>query len=136
MTAKKRLILALCPAVMALLALSAGSRGSKAPIVLKEAFTAAAVEDGRPVGAGDKFDSASGHVICWTDAAASEVPTTITHVWRYRDKVVARNRVKIERRRSGAWSRRPVYPAWIGEWRVDVEDPEGRVLASLPFIVY
>ena len=64
--------------------------------------------------------------------AAQTTPTTIKHVWYVGDQKVFEKALDIKYPSTRTWSAKSVK---AGNWRVDVTDDTGTVLASVSFTV-
>ncbi|MBN1755728.1 DUF2914 domain-containing protein [bacterium] len=81
------------------------------------------------------FSKAIGQVYCFTKVNASNSPTEITHIWYLNDKEKARVTLDIGSKTWRTWSSKRIPEEWVGKWRVDVEDPSGKVILSKTFSV-
>ncbi|RMF84018.1 MAG: DUF2914 domain-containing protein [Nitrospinota bacterium] len=81
---------------------------------------------------GKLFPYEVGRVYAWTLVQGAEQPTTITHVWYVDEKKVAEVQLPIRYKRHRTWSSKKIWP---GEWRVEVLDAEGNLLAMGTFTV-
>jgi len=88
-----------------------------------------------PVDAGTKFPLSVGKLSCFTKVTEVEGSSKITHVWYLGDK----ERFRIDLTVNGpiwrTFSTKAIRPGDAGSWRVDVVDPAGAVLKSVPFEV-
>jgi hypothetical protein len=94
-----------------------------------------AVEDRQPVGADTSFTNDVGQLYCFTNLSSDQDTTTISHVWYYGDKEMARVELTMKAQSWRTWSSKNIATDWTGEWRVDVLSPGGQVLASKKFVV-
>lgn len=100
-----------------------------------EAVLATGVENRQPVGAASAFAADVGRVYAFTRIAGAESEGSVTHVWYYAGQVKAQVQLPVRSEDWRTWSSKTVLPNWTGEWLVEVQAPDGRVLASLPFTV-
>lgn len=107
---------------------SAGDQGLK----VEKAVAATSVENREPVGENKEFEATVGTVYCWTKIAAAATPTTVKHVWYAGDQRVFEKALDIKYPSTRTWSSKSVK---AGNWRVDVTDEAGTVLASVSFTV-
>jgi general secretion pathway protein A len=91
------------------------------------------VVDLRPVGAGSRFNNSVGMLYCFTKISVSRIPNKITHVWYLRDTERARVNLPIKSYTWRTYSSKTIRTDDIGDWRVDVLGPEGKVLSTLRF---
>lgn len=101
-------------------------------IKVEKAVTAASVADREPVGETSAFDNATTKVYVWTRITAEQVPVTIKHVYYHEGKMVREIPLSVKSSPYRVWSAKNVVP---GNWKVDVTDEDGNVLASLVFTV-
>jgi hypothetical protein len=94
-----------------------------------------AVTDRELEGQSQTFPDTVQKVFCWTYVTATRVPATIEHVWYHGDEEVARVPLEIKYIRTRTWSSKTIPPEWIGNWKVEVVDLKGNVLATAPFTV-
>jgi len=111
------------------------SLGMAGEAVVLEAVLATGVENREPVGAASAFPSDVGRVYAFTRVAGAGEEGSVTHVWYYAGQVKAQVQLPVRSADWRTWSSKTVLPTWTGEWLVEVQAPDGRVLASLPFTV-
>jgi len=99
---------------------------------VEKAVAATSVENREPVGENKEFEATVGTVWCWTKITAQTTPTTIKHVWYADDQKVFEKVLEIKYPSTRTWSAKSVK---AGNWRVDVTDEAGGVLASVSFAV-
>ena len=99
---------------------------------VEKALAATSVENREPVGENTEFEASVGTVYCWTKIAAQTTPATIKHVWYAGDQRVFEKPLEIKYASTRTWSSKSVK---AGNWRVDVTDDAGAVLASVSFTV-
>ena len=99
---------------------------------VEKAVAATSVENREPAGENKEFEASVGTVYCWTKIAATTVPTTIKHVWYAGDQKVFEKALDIKFPSTRTWSSKSVK---AGNWRVDITDEAGAVLASVSFTV-
>jgi plastocyanin len=91
--------------------------------------------DGRvPVDTASAFPADVGALVCWTSVTGAAAGTTITHTWTH-----GPHSVDVTLNVGGSpwrtFSRRTIPADWTGEWKVEVKDASGAVLASKTFTV-
>jgi hypothetical protein len=91
-----------------------------------------AIDNKEISGEGTAFDSSVTRLYAWSQIASEKVPTTIKHVWSADGKKETEVPLDIKYPRSRTWSSKSVWP---GNWKVDVTDDQGMVLASKEFTV-
>ncbi len=81
------------------------------------------------------FTAEEGRVFCLTRIENMVVPATVTHVWYYEGKTMARVELNVGATHWRTWSSKRILPGWTGNWEVKVLDADGMVLASGGFTV-
>ena len=103
-----------------------------AAIKVEKIVTATGVENREPVGEAVSFDKTAGKVYTWTRITAEQVPARIKHVYYADNKKVFELELNINASPYRVWSNKTVWP---GNWKVEVTDEAGTVLASIEFTV-
>jgi hypothetical protein len=102
------------------------------PVTVDIAVTRS-VADRMPVDTASAFPADIGQVACWTRVTGA-AGTTIQHVW-----IHGENEYPVSLNVGGSpwrtWSTKSIPPEWAGEWRVEVRDGAGTVLATARFTV-
>ncbi len=93
------------------------------------------VEDRELIGAGTMFSSDVNTLYCLTKISGAEDSPVIQHVWYHNDEEKARVDLTIRTPSFRTWSSKKIWHTWTGEWRVDVVDSSGTVLASETFTI-
>jgi Protein of unknown function (DUF2914) len=88
-----------------------------------------------PVDAGTKFPLSVGKLSCFTKITGVEGSGKIAHVWYLEDKERFRIDLTVNGPTWQTFSTKAIRPGDGGSWRVDVVDPAGAVLKSVPFEV-
>lgn len=94
-----------------------------------------AVEDRQPVGVNTEFGSDVGTLFCFTKVSGAAADSSISHVWYYNDKEMARIKLNVRADAWRTWSSKKIVEDWVGNWRVDVESAAGSVLKSQAFTI-
>jgi len=116
--------------------LSLGASGQESvPRLEVEGTLCESVEEREPVGEDSVFSTAVGRVYCWTLVKGAAESTSITHVWHYREKEMARVELEIGSAWYRTWSYKTLLPEWTGDWRVSVHDSQGNPLHTMHFSV-
>lgn len=91
------------------------------------------VVDRMPSDTASTFAEDVGQLYCWTRVTGAQ-GTTIQHVWIHGDDEFP---VPLEIGGSPwrTWSTKTIPVEWTGEWRVEVRDAGGNVLATVRFTV-
>lgn len=101
-------------------------------IKVEKIVVAAGVENREPVGEAATFDKSAGKVFTWTKISAQTTPVTVKHVYYREGKLVREIELKVSSSPYRIWSWKNVTP---GNWKVEVTDETGAVLASSEFTV-
>ena len=86
-----------------------------------------------PQEAGESFGVAVGKLYCFTKIVGAQEPIEITHAWYFGENEKARVNLSV---RSSSWrtySSKNIQNDEVGEWRVDVLGPDGKVLKTQTF---
>jgi hypothetical protein len=94
-----------------------------------------AVQDRAPSGVDTAFASTVESVCCFVRVDGASDTTTITHVWYYDDREMARVELAVKSWSWRTWSSKKILPEWQGTWRVDVLGPNGDVIKSGTFAI-
>jgi hypothetical protein len=81
------------------------------------------------------FSSETERIYCWSLITGCEEPTVVEHVWYYGGDEKARVALDIKYPRMRTWSYKTMMPEWKGDWKVEVIDDNGKLLASTGFKV-
>lgn len=103
--------------------------------VVTEAVMCEGIEDSSPVNRAVVFSFSIGRVYCLTTLDRVKERTFIYHNWYYRDELSTRIRLALKPPRWSVASSIQLRESDIGPWRVEVSDPQGRVLHVLRFSV-
>jgi len=93
------------------------------------------IVDREPVEEGERFQVSVGRLYAFTQIVGANDFVEVGHVWYFNDVERARITLPV---RSASWrtySSKLIQPFEIGDWRVDVVDPQGEVLKSVSFQV-
>jgi Protein of unknown function (DUF2914) len=107
----------------------------KGPLTLDEAVMCEEIKDSAPVNKTVVFSIALRKAICFTSFSSVPENVVIYHNWYNRDKMVARVRLRLKPPRWSTFSSVPLKEKDKGPWRVEVLDPEERLLRVLRFSV-
>jgi hypothetical protein len=61
--------------------------------------------------------------------------SSVTHVWYYENEEMARVELPVRSPNWRTWSSKSILPAWSGQWKVDILDPNDEVLVSESFTI-
>ena len=107
-------------------------------VIAAEQATATAVictsvKDRAPVGEADTFPPTVGELYCFSEVTGGS--GTVVHAWFHGDKEVFKIELPVKAARWRTWSAKKILPTMTGEWRVEVRDGAGAVLAGAKFSV-
>jgi hypothetical protein len=92
------------------------------------------IEDREPIGSVEDFNiEVVERVYLFTEILGAGENTEIKHVWYFSGKKMLEISMLVNGPRWRTWSYKNIYADMTGEWRAEVEDDNGNVLASLPF---
>jgi hypothetical protein len=94
------------------------------------------VANREPADSATVFPPSVGALYYFTEIEGASTPTRITHVWYYNEQRIAEVTLDVQEGRWRTWSRKRLLQNWIGPWRVEAVDPDGRVLSSQIFDVH
>lgn len=81
------------------------------------------------------FSPDTERIYCWSLITGCEEPTIVEHVWYYGGQEKARVTLDVEYPRMRTWSYKTMMPEWKGDWKVEIVDADGQLLASTEFKV-
>jgi hypothetical protein len=93
------------------------------------------VQDREVVGADTVFPGDVENIYCLTHITGMDGESSVTHVWYYENEEMARVELPVRSPNWRTWSSKSILPAWTGQWRVDILDPNGEVLVSESFTI-
>jgi hypothetical protein len=107
--------------------------GQDTAAVKVEVAIARDVADRMPVDTASAFPADVGRLACWTRVTGA-AGTTIQHVW-----IRGTDEYPVSLQVGGSpwrvWSTKQIPAEWAGDWRVEVRDGAGHVLATAQFKV-
>ena len=104
-------------------------------LTLDEALMCEEIKDSAPVNKTVVFSIALRKAVCFTSFSAVPDNVVIYHNWYTRDKMVARVRLRLKAPRWSTFSSIPLKETDKGPWRVEVLDPDQKLLRILRFSV-
>ena len=91
------------------------------------------IQDREPVGVAEAFPDTLKKVYCFTHIEGAAQELQISHRWYYQDSLMAEIALPVKSKSWRTWSSKNLVKSWRGNWRVDVVDPDGKVLRSASF---
>jgi hypothetical protein len=107
----------------------------KGKLTLDQAVMCEDIKESAPVNETIIFSISLRKAICFTSFSAVPENVIIHHNWYNRDKIVARVNLRLKPPRWSTFSSIPLKEKDKGPWRVEVLDPDGRLLRVLRFSV-
>ena len=104
------------------------------PRVVRDVL-ATAVLDREPVQVPSPVPAEVGRLYYFTEVVEAGRPTTVLHLWYWRNRNVSVVLLEVNGPRFRTWSYKTIPPAWTGEWRVEARTPDGTILSSKAFLV-
>lgn len=134
--------LALCLVLMATMAWAAQEKAAPAPAAAPAAeFTIVrmeickAVENNEPVGAANSFPASQEKAYCFLELKDVAKDTTITYVWKFGGKEMLKMPQKVKTfSKYRTWAYKNFHDQ-KGEWTVEIQDANGKVLKTAGFKV-
>lgn len=100
--------------------------GSDADLTLLDLAIATAVVEREPEGASNSFDSTPPLFLCYSSFDQRNESATVTHVWTWNDRVMARVELEVGKSpKWRTWSRQRLQPDQAGRWSCEVLGPDG-----------
>ena len=116
---------------LTMVALAAAAWGADPPSAT--AVVCTGVKDRAAEGAATAFPASVGQLTCLSELYG--VKDGVVHVWLHGGKEVGRMSLPVKAERWRTWSTKKILPAMTGEWKVEVRDGAGGVLATAGFTV-
>lgn len=105
-------------------------------IQLKEVAICQDVVERRPVGKADQFKSTVGKLYCFNRITLKKPPPTeVTHIWYRENQEVSRVTLPVKSFHWRTYSLKKILPQEFGSWHVDIIDPQGAILTTVPFTI-
>ena len=103
-------------------------------LILKEIKICRSIKDRNPVQIAKTFNSNVDSLFCYTKIQNKGEKREIRHVWYFRNEI--KTQIKYNIRRSNvyrSWTLKNINPNEIGEWKVEIQDSNGKILGSTKF---
>jgi hypothetical protein len=104
-------------------------------LTLNEAVMSEEIKNRKPVNRTIIFSLAARKAICFTSFSNVTEKVIIFHNWYRYDKLVAKVRLRLKPPKWSSFSSIPLKEKDKGPWRVEVIDPEGKLLRVLRFSI-
>jgi hypothetical protein len=112
-----------------------GDSGAGNGLMVERALIASDVDrEGRePLDESSQFPADIGQVACFTSIAGAPGETVIFHVWKRGKQEMARVELAVRASNWRTWSTKKILPEWTGDWTVEIQDADGKVLHTVRF---
>ncbi|MFQ5990000.1 MAG: DUF2914 domain-containing protein [Candidatus Methylomirabilales bacterium] len=104
------------------------------PRIIRDAL-ATAVIDREPEQVVSPIPADVGRLYYFTEVVEAASPTTILHLWYWRNRNINVVILDVNGPRFRTWSYKTIPPTWTGDWRVEARTPDGTILSSKAFRV-
>jgi len=121
-------------AVTGVVALIAAMPPAQGDAVQVEIAIGKAVTDRMPVDTASAFPADVGTLYCWTRVTGVAAGSKLSHVWTHGPHSVSID-VNVGGSPWRTFTHRTIPGDWTGEWKVEVRDSAGTVLATKSFTV-
>ena len=126
-------VAAMVAMVAALFLAITATSAAAASLQVESAVICEQVVDREPVDVGSSFSATLGKLYFFTKIVGAEGNAQVTHVWYFGDVERARIPLSV---RAASWrtnSSKIIQAFEVGNWRVEVLDPEGNILEIISF---
>ncbi len=106
-----------------------------AQITIESIAIGTKIENRALVGESDSFPSNVTTLFCLTKISGADNSPIIKHIWYYGEEVKASTELEVRTPKFRTWSSKKIWHTWTGEWKVDVVDEAGNVIASKSFTI-
>lgn len=93
------------------------------------------IEDRQPVGMDTAFVKTVGQLFCFVKVSGESDSTSISQVWFYDGKEMAKVELSVKGKTWRTWSSKRIVEDWVGQWKVEVQSATGDVLMTKEFTV-
>jgi hypothetical protein len=102
-------------------------------ITVEDIQICTSVENRQPIGTDKSFPQDVERLYCFTKLRSDRDMTSVSHVWYYNDKEMAKVDLVVNAKTWRTYSSKRILKSWTGEWRVDILSATGELLASKEF---
>jgi hypothetical protein len=102
-------------------------------ITVEDIQICTSVENRQPIGTDASFPQDVERLYCFTKLRSDRDMTSVSHVWYYNDKEMAKVDLVVNAKTWRTYSSKRILKSWTGEWRVDILSATGELLASKEF---
>lgn len=94
-----------------------------------------AIEERQPAGADTAFLKTVGQLFCFVKVSGESDSTSISHVWFFDGKEMAKVELAVKGKTWRTWSSKRIVEDWVGSWKVEVQSSTGDVLMAKEFTI-
>ena len=105
-------------------------------VILKEIKICRSIKDRNPIGFSKSFNNNVDSLYCYTKIQNNGEKKEIRHVWYFKNEI--KTQIKYNIRRSNvyrSWTLKKINPNQIGEWKVEIQNSNGKILGSTKFYI-
>jgi hypothetical protein len=106
-----------------------------APFAVKRLVVGTGVENGEPVGAAETFPASTEKVYCFLEATDIAKDTEVSFVWFSGEKEMSKFSVPLKMGPRWRTHAEKNLRELKGDWKVEIRDPEGKVVKDVKFKV-
>ncbi len=103
--------------------------------VINRMVASKSIADNEPVAIADAFSTDTERVFCFLEAKAIEFDTTVSFVWYFENKEMARVSLPLQKGRRWRTFSSKKIAGLTGKWTVELQESTGIVLNSVSFKV-
>lgn len=111
------------------------ARAQESSVKVADASICLDVVDLQCQGKDNTFSSSLGKLYCFTRIVGAQQPTTIYHVWYWKEKQRARVPLQVNSNNWRTYSSKIIQPHETGDWRVEILGPDEGLLKVIHFKV-
>ena len=104
-----------------------------ADVTVEDLVLCTGVEERQPVDADTAFTNDVGRVYCFSKVVGVTEATSVFHVYYHNDVEMSKIELNIKGTPWRTWSYKTIMANWIGDWKVEVVDADGKVLKTARF---
>lgn len=93
------------------------------------------IENRTLIGVDSTFSNDINTLYCFTRVDGAEGSPTLKHIWYHEGEEKANVDLTIRTNSFRTWSSKKIWHTWKGNWRVDVVDENGEILATKKFSI-
>lgn len=125
-------------AVLGCMVLCMAGGAAASELTLVDSGICTGIIDHAAANLGDVFSKDIGKLVCFTRVVGPYLEGNdqyVEHVWYYQDTEKARIKLAVKSSNWGTYSSKLIQPFEVGEWRVEVLDPQGETVQVFQFVI-